>query len=178
MRESRHMSRPTLETRIMKTWLHAAALSALAMSLTGCGKPQPVPEPPAPVPEAATPAPVSLPRSTAPVGARVTITSPADGAAVKSPVTVTFAIEGMTLAPAGVNDPGTGHHHLLVDAGMPAPDQPIPKDANHIHYGQGQADAQVALSPGRHTLQLLLGDGNHVPHDPPVASEIVTIMVE
>ena len=106
------------------------------------------------------------------------MTSPANGATVKAPVTVSFAIDGMALAPAGVSDPGTGHHHLLVDTGMPALDQPIPKDANHIHYGQGQTEAQVDLAPGQHTLQLLLGDGNHVPHDPPVASETITIIVE
>jgi hypothetical protein len=106
------------------------------------------------------------------------ISSPANGAAAKSPVTVTFMIEGMTLAPAGTNEPNTGHHHLLVDTGLPAPDQPIPKDTNHIHFGQAQTEAAVELAPGQHTLQLLLGDGNHVPHDPPVASDVITITVE
>jgi hypothetical protein len=164
---------------IMKNWLHATTLSTLAIGLAACGgKPQPAPAPEPPQPQATAPAAPSMPRSAAPAGARVAITSPANGATVKSPVTVTFAIEGMTLAPAGTNEPGTGHHHLLVDTGLPALDQPIPKDANHIHYGQGQTEAQVELAPGQHTLQLLLGDGNHVPHDPPVASEIVTITVE
>lgn len=168
----------------MKTWLHTAALSTLVLGLAACGKPPPPPAPEPPKAEATAPAPVAataaapMPRSPAPPGARVMITSPAAGATVKSPVTVTFAIEGMTLAPAGTNEPNTGHHHLLVDADIPALDQPIPKDANHIHFGQGQSEAQVELAPGQHTLQLLLGDGNHVPQDPPVTSEQITITVE
>lgn len=162
----------------MKNWLKMAALSATTAGLVACGgKPPPAPE--APPPETAAPAPMpALPRVAAPAGAKVTLTSPANGATVKSPVTVQFAIEGMTLAAAGTNDPGTGHHHLLVDADIPALDQPIPKDANHVHFGQGQTEGQVELAPGQHTLQLLLGDGNHVPHDPPVASEQITITVE
>ena len=163
----------------MKTWLHAAALATLAIGLAACGgKPPPAPAPEPPKPETTAPAPVSMPRTAAPAGARVTITSPASGATVKSPVTVTFTIAGMTLAPAGTNDPNTGHHHLLIDTGMPALDQPIPMDASHIHFGKAQTEAQVELAPGPHTLQLLLGDGNHVPHDPPVASEQITITVE
>jgi hypothetical protein len=119
-----------------------------------------------------------MPRTPSPAGAKVTITSPADGQTVASPVTVQFALEGMSVAPAGTNDPNTGHHHLLIDTGMPPLDQPIPTDANHLHFGQGQTEAQVELAPGQHTLQLLLGDGNHVPHDPPVASEQITITVQ
>ena len=162
----------------MKTWLQTAALSTLAIGLAACGGKPPASPPEPPKPEATVTAPVSMPRSPAPAGAKVTITSPANGATVKSPVTVTFAIEGMTLAPAGTNDPNTGHHHLLVDTGMPALDQPIPKDANHLHFGKAQTEAQVELAPGQHTLQLLLGDGNHVPQDPPVASDPITITVE
>ncbi len=167
----------------MKTILHIAALSAMTLALAACGgKPPPAPEPsePAATAPAPTPAPAaaSMPRTPAPAGAKVTLLSPAAGASMKSPVTVTFAIEGMTLAAAGTNEPGTGHHHVLVDADIPALDQPIPKDANHVHFGQAQTEGQLELAPGQHTLQLLLGDGNHVPHDPPVASGQITITVE
>lgn len=167
----------------MNHWMKSAALSSAVLALAACGNPAPAPSPEAPPPPAAPAAeapaaPAAMPRTPAPAGAKVTITSPANGAVVKSPVTVTFAIEGMTLAPAGTNDPNTGHHHVLVDADIPALDQPIPKDAQHVHFGQGQTEGQLELAPGQHTLQLLLGDGNHVPHDPPVASEQVSITVE
>jgi hypothetical protein len=84
----------------------------------------------------------------------------------------------MGVAPAGVAFEATGHHHLIVDAPLPPPDQPIPNDAKHLHFGKGQTETSLALPPGPHTLQLLLGDLNHVPHDPPVASEPITITVE
>jgi hypothetical protein len=108
----------------------------------------------------------------------VAIVSPADGSTVTSPVRVAFALEGMTVAPAGDTTPNSGHHHLLVD--VPAPDlaQPIPKDPQHLHFGQGQTEAEVTLAPGQHTLQLLLGDANHVPHNPPVMSAPITITVQ
>jgi len=163
---------------------HALRVSALALiaTLAACGRPEPqpepAPEPPQPQAEAPAAAVPPMPRTPSPAGAKVTITSPADGQTVASPVTVQFALEGMSVAPAGTNDPNTGHHHLLIDTGMPPLDQPIPTDANHLHFGQGQTEAQVELAPGQHTLQLLLGDGNHVPHDPPVASEQITITVQ
>jgi hypothetical protein len=170
----------------MNDVLRAALLSALIALVAACGRPQPQPTPEPEPPAAATPAPepaaepaaAAMPRTPSPPGAQVTIISPANGATVKSPVTVVFGLEGMTLAAAGVNEPNSGHHHILVDTGMPPLDQPIPKDANHIHFGQAQSEAQVELAPGQHTLQLLLGDANHVPHDPPVASDQITITVE
>lgn len=114
----------------------------------------------------------------APEGARAYILSPADGDDVKSPVTVVFGLEGMGVAPAGTDKPDTGHHHLLIDvAELPAAGKPIPADDNHKHFGGGQTQVTVDLEPGRHTLQLLLGDMNHVPHDPPVASDKITIEV-
>ncbi len=108
---------------------------------------------------------------------RVFIVSPADGATVTSPVTVVFGIENFGVAPAGTVDANTGHHHLLVDTGLPPLDQPIPADANHIHFGKGQTETTLELGPGEHTLQLLLGDGSHVPHDPALVSEQITITV-
>jgi hypothetical protein len=85
---------------------------------------------------------------------------------------------GMGVAPAGIDKPNTGHHHLLVDAPPPANmNLPIPNDFNHLHFGAGQTEAKVTLPLGRHTLQFLLGDENHVPHDPPVMSEQIKVLV-
>ncbi len=157
--------------------LRVLIAASLGLILSGCGQPPPPKAEPASEPATAgTPAPP--PRSEAPDGASVAILSPKDGDVVSSPVTVQFELQGMTLAPAGDATPNTGHHHLLVD--VPAPDlgQPIPKDAQHLHFGQGQATAEITLAPGQHTLQLLLGDANHVPHNPPVLSPPITITVQ
>lgn len=117
-------------------------------------------------------------RTPAPPGAAVFFIEPANGATVKSPVTVKFGISGMSVAPAGDPTPNTGHHHLLIDTELSDPTQPVPSDANHLHFGKGQTEASVELPPGEHRLQLVLGDANHVPHDPPVVSEPITITVE
>jgi hypothetical protein len=90
---------------------------------------------------------------------------------------VRFGLLNMGIAPAGVDKPNTGHHHLLVDTPLPALDKPIPNDFNHLHFGAGQTEARVTLSPGRHTLQLLFADENHVPHNPPIMSKPVKIVV-
>jgi hypothetical protein len=119
-----------------------------------------------------------IPRTASPAGAACYIISPTDGAVVSSPVTVTFGLQGMGVAPSGVDKPMTGHHHLIIDAPLPAGDVPVPKDANHRHFGGGQTEVTIDLPPGKHTLQLLLGDHLHMPHDPPVASEIITITVK
>ncbi|MGB3597159.1 MAG: DUF4399 domain-containing protein [Pseudomonas neustonica] len=105
--------------------------------------------------------------------------SPADGATVTSPVTVQFGLTGMGVAPAGVERPGTGHHHLLIDAkSLPPAGQPIPADEHHKHFGGGQTQVSLELPPGEHTLQLLVGDQNHVPLEPSVVSEKISITVE
>ncbi|HEY4368173.1 MAG TPA: DUF4399 domain-containing protein [Steroidobacteraceae bacterium] len=117
-------------------------------------------------------------RTPSPAGAEVYIISPADGATVKSPVTVKFGLKGMGIAPAGVAVDNTGHHHLLIDTDVPALDAPIPADANHIHFGKGQTESSIELKPGKHTLQLLLGDQLHIPHDPAVVSKKITITVK
>lgn len=111
-------------------------------------------------------------------GAKVYIISPADGATVSSPVTVKFGLDGMEVAPAGTDKPNSGHHHLLIDTKPPAMDKPIPNDDNHKHFGKGQTEAKIDLKPGKHTLQLLLGDKGHVPHDPAVMSKPITITVK
>lgn len=114
----------------------------------------------------------------APEGASVYIISPADGATVSSPVTVVFGLKGMGVAPAGTEKDKTGHHHLIIDAGLPNLDEPIPADDNYRHFGGGQTEVSVELAPGSHTLQLLLGDHNHIPHNPPVSSDQITVTVQ
>lgn len=103
--------------------------------------------------------------------------APADGAVVVGPVRVVFGLRGMGVAPAGVQRPGTGHHHLLINAPLPAAGLPIPADAQYVHFGGGQTETVLELEPGVYTLQLLLGDHNHIPHDPVVVSKQVTITV-
>ena len=103
-----------------------------------------------------------------PPGAREYFISPKDGATVHGPVTVRFGLKGMGVAPAGIQKDTTGHHHLLIDTDLPPLDQPIPNDEHHKHFGAGQTQTTLDLPPGKHTLQLLLGDFAHVPHQPPV----------
>ena len=91
---------------------------------------------------------------------------------------VSFGLTGMGVAPAGVPSPNTGHHHLIIDAPTPAPGAPIPDDAQHRHFGGGQTEVTIELEPGMHTLQLVVGDHNHVPHDPPIVSPRIEIKVE
>ncbi|MCQ4348670.1 DUF4399 domain-containing protein [Pseudomonas stutzeri] len=127
----------------------------------------------------AAPLLAETPRSTAPEGAAVYFIEPLDGATVGSPLTVRFGLRGMGVAPAGVGMADTGHHHLLVDVDeLPAMDQPLPATDSIRHFGKGQTETELSLPPGRHSLQLLLGDQNHVPHQPPVLSEKITITVQ
>jgi Domain of unknown function (DUF4399) len=116
-------------------------------------------------------------RHTSPPGARVYFENPTDGAYVKPKVRIRFGLIAMGVAPAGVDKANTGHHHLLIDTALPPLDQPIPNDPNHLHFGAGQTEAEVTLPLGTHTLQLLLGDDKHVPHDPPVMSRPIKVTV-
>jgi hypothetical protein len=113
-------------------------------------------------------------------GAKAYIISPVDGATVASPVTIQFGLSGMGVAPAGVEKENTGHHHLLINANNAAIDMNLPLPANDQvkHFGKGQTETSLDLAPGTYTLQLLLGNHLHVPHDKPVISEVVTIIVE
>src|SRR4051812_34825716 len=118
-------------------------------------------------------------REPSPAGAEVYIISPKDGAKLKSPVTVVFGLKGMGIAPAGIKFDNTGHHHLLVDTEVPADlSAPLPADEHNVHFGKGQTQASLELKPGKHTLQLLLADALHTPHDPAVISKKITITVE
>ena len=120
----------------------------------------------------------AIPRTPRPADAKLYIISPQSGETVSSPVTVRFGLTGMGVAPAGVASPNTGHHHLVIDAPVPPFDAPLPKDDNHVHFGGGQTETSVALPPGKHTLQLVLADKDHVPHEPPLVSEPITITVK
>jgi hypothetical protein len=113
----------------------------------------------------------------APEGVELYFITPSDGAVIEGPVRVVFGLRGMGIAPAGVAVPHTGHHHLLVNTGLADPASPIPADDRHIHFGAGQTETVLDLAPGTHTLQLVLGDHLHRPHDPPVMSEPITITV-
>jgi len=119
-----------------------------------------------------------LPRTAAPPEAKVYFISPDNGQVIKGDVTVRFGLVGMGVAPAGTVLEATGHHHLIIDSPLPALDQPLPKDDSHLHFGKGQTEVVVKLAPGKHTLQLILGDANHIPHLPPVVSEKITITVK
>lgn len=119
-------------------------------------------------------------RNAAPEGAQADIISPSDGATVSNPVTVVFGLTGMGVAPAGTEADNTGHHHLLIntDPGTLDLDTSLPATDQVVHFGGGQTQVTKDLPSGTHTLQLLLGDLNHVPHDPPVMSDVITITVE
>ncbi len=114
----------------------------------------------------------------APEGVELYFISPQDGATVSSPVRVRFGLTGMGVAPAGVDRENTGHHHLIIDADLPDFGKPIPADDHYRHFGAGQTETEVELTPGEHTLQLLLGDFSHIPHEPPVSSSRITITVK
>ena len=122
-------------------------------------------------------APVAA-RAPAPRDAYVYIGWPLDGATIPSGRTkVWFGTRNFGVAPAGITKANTGHHHLLVDAPLPRMDEPIPNDRSHLHFGLGQTETMLELPPGTHTLQLLMGDQDHVPHDPPVMSRRITVNV-
>ncbi|MDV7142047.1 DUF4399 domain-containing protein [Tropicimonas sp. TH_r6] len=130
--------------------------------------------------------PVLAETSMSPEGAKVYFANIEDGATLSSPVEIQFGLDGMKVAPAGTEMESSGHHHILVDRpplgeGEDGADEllySLPADENHVHFGKGQTAVVLDLSPGEHTLQLVLGDHNHIPHDPPVVSEVITITVQ
>lgn len=115
----------------------------------------------------------------APPNAEVYFIWPPDGAVIHGgKFWVRMGLRNMGIAPKGVKMANVGHHHLLVDTDLPPLDQEIPNDRNHLHFGAGETEARIELPPGKHTLQLLLGDHQHVPHNPPVYSKKITITVK
>jgi hypothetical protein len=117
-------------------------------------------------------------RRSMPENARVYIIWPSDGQVIRGGFWVRMGLSEGGIAPANVEKGLTGHHHLLVDVDeLPAMDKPIPNDRHHLHFGLGQTEARLELPPGKHTLQLILGDHDHVPHDPPLYSKRITVTV-
>jgi len=154
-------------------------LSATFLVLAACGQ-KAADEPAASQPGTteATAEPAAIPRTASADGASVFFIMPADGATVSNPISVEFGIAGMDVVKAGDNQPHSGHHHLLIDTGLPDLGLPIPADEHHVHFGDGSASTEITLPPGDHTLQMLLGDHLHIPHNPPLLSEQITISVE
>jgi hypothetical protein len=167
MREPRSLS-------MLGLWILLATASAYAQAPAAAPAraPAPVPAPQRAAPDAgfkATPAPAD---------AYVYIGWPNDNEVVRTThIRVWFGTRNFGVAPAGTNKANTGHHHLLIDTALPPLDQPIPNDKNHLHFGLGQTETVIDLPPGTHTLQLLMGDADHIPHDPPVMSRKITIHV-
>jgi hypothetical protein len=121
-----------------------------------------------------------LAQTAAPANAVVYFINLKDGDTLKSPFKIQFGLSGMGVAPAGIEKPNTGHHHLLVDATL-TPEgakEPIPADEHHLHFGGGQTETMLSLPPGRHTLQLVLGDWSHVPFNPPIVSPVIAVEVK
>lgn len=156
------------------------AFIAIALSLAACGSETATDKPSSNTSSVTAPdsAPASLPRTPAPEGARVFFITPADGDTVTNPVVIKFGVDGVAVVKAGISEPASGHHHLIIDAGLPDPALPIPASDNYIHFGDASTKTERTLAPGTHTLQLLLGDHLHIPHDPPIASDVITITVE
>ena len=162
---------------------HIRSLSLLLSAtvlLAACKKEEAAPAAPTAEPAAAAPeaAATALKSSPAPEGAKISFADLKDGATVSSPLLVKFVVEGITLAPAGTEEPASGHHHLMIDAELPPADAPIPADANHVHFGKAQTETTIELTPGTHTLQLEFANGQHVPFNPPLASEKITVTVK
>jgi hypothetical protein len=122
--------------------------------------------------------PPSIKRVVSPTGSKIYFIAPKNDEIVSNPVSLEFGSEGVEIVPSGQNKPATGHHHIIIDAELPNMNLPIPADDNYVHFGDGSSSTQLTLEPGIHTLQLLLGDFLHIPHDPPLYSEKITVTVE
>jgi hypothetical protein len=119
-------------------------------------------------------------RMAAPAGAEVYFIAPENGAKLHSPVTIKFGLKGMGIAPAGIKFDNTGHHHLLVDTDVSELklDAPMPATDKIVHFGKGQTETTLTLTPGKHTLQLVFADYLHQSFDPPLTSKKITITVD
>ena len=123
---------------------------------------------------------IAQPRASAPAGAKVYFIAPKNGAIVHNPVVVKFGLKGMTIAPAGTQADNTGHHHLLIDTDLSDVklDAPLPATDKIVHFGKGQTETTLTLTPGKHTLELLFADYLHNSFDPPLHSKKITITVK
>jgi hypothetical protein len=111
-------------------------------------------------------------------GAHAYIIWPNDGATIPTgKFWLRMGLSGAGIAPAGINRPNTGHHHVVIDSDLPPAGEPIPNDKKHLHFGAGQTEARIELPPGRHTIQLVLGDADHIPENPPIVSKKITVIV-
>ena len=163
----------------MRSRIHPFTLLLCALPLlAACGQDHAPAEHATPVAGQTVDTTPAIPRTPAPEGARVFFITPVDGAVMTGTFTVEFGVEGMAVVRAGDNAPVSGHHHLLIDTDLPDLALPIPADANHVHFGDGRSSTEMTLPAGSHTLQLLFGDHLHIPHDPAVYSERITVTVE
>jgi hypothetical protein len=112
-----------------------------------------------------------------PAGAAVYFVGLKDGDTIPTKSTIHFGLRGMGVAPAGSDRANSGHHHLMIDVPTPALNTEIPNDFQHLHFGAGQTETDITLTPGEHTLQLVFGDKNHVPHSPPLVSDRIKVKV-
>jgi len=163
---------------------HTASMFALLVAVLQTGAAPAAPQAAAP---ALTPAPAPAAKAPANSAANAAANAaspqlyfiwPYDGTVISGgKFWLRMGLRNMGVAPKGVDVPNTGHHHVLIDTGLPPMAEPIPNDRNHLHFGAGETEARIELPPGTHTLQLLLGDKDHVPHKPPVVSKKITITV-
>ena len=122
--------------------------------------------------------PSAFARTASPANAQVYFIWPSDGTVIHGgKFWLRMGLRNMGVAPKGTELATTGHHHVLIDTELPPMDEAIPSDRNHLHFGAGETEARIELPPGKHTLQLLLGDKDHVPHDPPIYSKKITVIV-
>jgi len=153
----------------MRTILVSVALLMVSAAVMAASPP--------PIP-GSTPSAAAL-LSPAPAGASVYFIEPADGATVPRKFTVKFGVKGLTVVPAGTDEPNSGHHHLVIDlATLPDMTQPLPSNSHIMHFGKGQTETELTLPPGKHTLQLVFANYQHIPHSPPVLSKPITITVQ
>jgi hypothetical protein len=120
----------------------------------------------------------AMTRASVPQGAKIGFVGIKEGDTVASPFKIGFAAEGIKVAPAGTTTPGTGHFHLLIDTDLPPQDAPLPANDHVKHFGKGQTDTDVTLPAGKHTLQLEMTDGNHLPFAPPLLSAKISVTVK
>ena len=161
----------------MRNGIIAALIS---LGVCGCDGGTEAPAAPEPTPDAHgahgdhgdAPADAAADSLAVPDGARVLFVSPADGAEVTSPLKVEMGVEGMTVKPAGDLVASTGHHHIIIDGTAPAKGTAVPADETHIHYGKGQTETELELTPGEHTLTMQFANGHHMSYGPQMSTTI------